>query len=123
MKAVIKLDVPEWQIGQKVQVYFPDTMMTKGVCELESESVDNMEDRCVICGEIIPEGSHVCPTCRQSNSKQTLGTDYDVLINILRRSSIAAAFYTSHTNEGCRVVIVSDHGYVAVKFDKEGRVL
>lgn len=23
-----------------------------------------MEDRCVCCGRIIPEGSHVCPNCR-----------------------------------------------------------
>ena len=30
-----------------------------------------MEDRCVVCGEIIPEGSHVCRTCEQ----KYLGTD------------------------------------------------
>lgn len=33
MKAVIKLDVPEWQIGQDVSVYFPDTMLKHGKCE------------------------------------------------------------------------------------------
>ena len=33
MKAVIKLDVPEWQIGQEVTVYFPDTMMKRSKCE------------------------------------------------------------------------------------------
>lgn len=33
MKAVIKLDVPDWQIGQEVSVYFKDTMMKKGICE------------------------------------------------------------------------------------------
>ena len=33
MKAAIILDVPEWQIGQKVMVYFPDTMQKEGVCE------------------------------------------------------------------------------------------
>ena len=33
MKAVIKLDVPEWQIGQDVTVYFPDTMLKHGKCE------------------------------------------------------------------------------------------
>ena len=34
-KAIIKLDVPDWQIGQDVTVYFPDTMMKKGECEAE----------------------------------------------------------------------------------------
>lgn len=33
MKAVIELDVPDWQIGQEVSVYFPDTMCKKGKCE------------------------------------------------------------------------------------------
>lgn len=33
MKAVIYLDVPEWQIGQDVSVYFPDTMFKRGKCE------------------------------------------------------------------------------------------
>lgn len=34
MKAVICLDVPEWQIGQPVTVYFPDTMVKHSTCEL-----------------------------------------------------------------------------------------
>jgi len=42
MKAVIELDVPEWQIGQDVSVYFPDTMLKHGKCELlkEQEAVE-----------------------------------------------------------------------------------
>ena len=39
MKAIIKLDVPDWQIGQDVTVYFPDTMMKKGECEAEQDIV------------------------------------------------------------------------------------
>ena len=35
MKAIIKLDVPDFQIGQEVTVYFKDTMMKKGVCETD----------------------------------------------------------------------------------------
>lgn len=35
MKAVIRLDVPEFQIGQFVNVYFKDTMMKTGICEAE----------------------------------------------------------------------------------------
>ena len=33
MKAIIQLDVPEWQIGQEVKVYFPDSMIKTGKCE------------------------------------------------------------------------------------------
>ena len=33
MKAVIELDVPEWQIGQDVTVIFKDTMVKHGVCK------------------------------------------------------------------------------------------
>ena len=33
MKAIIKLDVPEWQIGQEVKIYFPDTMVKYAKCE------------------------------------------------------------------------------------------
>ncbi len=36
MKAIIKLDVPDYQIGQEVSIYFKDTMMIKGVVQ-ESE--------------------------------------------------------------------------------------
>ena len=28
------------------------------------------EDRCVCCGEIIPEGNHVCPNCRENHIQQ-----------------------------------------------------
>lgn len=38
MKAVIRLDVPDWQIGQEVKVYFPDTMCVRGTCEDEVNS-------------------------------------------------------------------------------------
>lgn len=37
MKAVIKIDVPEWQIGQDAIIYFPDTMMIHGRCEAEKK--------------------------------------------------------------------------------------
>lgn len=36
-RVIIELDVPEWQIGQQVEVFFPDTMMKKGVCTLPKE--------------------------------------------------------------------------------------
>ena len=33
MKAIIRLEVPEFQIGQEVSCYFKDTMLVKGICE------------------------------------------------------------------------------------------
>ena len=40
VKAIIEIDVPEFQIGQEVSIYFKDTMMIKGIvreCKVESE--------------------------------------------------------------------------------------
>lgn len=37
MKAVINVDVPEWQIGQDVSIYFPDSMLKHGKCLLKEE--------------------------------------------------------------------------------------
>lgn len=87
MNAIIKLDVPDFQIGQKVSVYFQDTMTKQGVVEKEKtgywklwgetvkcfaftigdyeETVQHCE--CSECGtEIIPEESmcfKFCPFC------------------------------------------------------------
>lgn len=49
MKAIIQLDVPDWQIGQNVTVYFPDTMVKHAKCELLKEQEDvqwiNVKDK------------------------------------------------------------------------------
>jgi RNA polymerase subunit RPABC4/transcription elongation factor Spt4 len=29
-----------------------------------------MEDRCIACGEIIPEGRQVCPSCEKENEDE-----------------------------------------------------
>lgn len=54
MKAVINLDVPEWQIGSPVKVYFKDTMEKSGVCEAAQEPIkpvlDEMWPRIYLCG-------------------------------------------------------------------------
>ena len=68
MKAVIELDVPEWQIGQDVSVYFPDTMLKHGKCELlkEQEAVKPTWSRgkpfCGACGLRIL-GDRFCSEC------------------------------------------------------------
>lgn len=77
--AVIYLDVPEWQIGRPVTVFFPDTMMKKSVCELmKQEAVkplaqvdDTFECSCgAIVGwdeldasGIVQERFNYCPFC------------------------------------------------------------
>ena len=37
MKAIVEIDVPEWQIGRDVSVYFPDTMVAHGTCNSNDE--------------------------------------------------------------------------------------
>ena len=49
MKVVIELDVPDWQIGQEVSVYFPDTMCKRGICQPKKELDDEIAKRCIIC--------------------------------------------------------------------------
>ena len=42
--AIIKVKVPEWQIGEEVKIYFKDTMYIKGICELENKEKENEID-------------------------------------------------------------------------------
>lgn len=46
MKAIINIDVPDWQIGKMVQIFFPDSMQTYGTCVLlkEQEAVVRCKD-------------------------------------------------------------------------------
>ena len=68
MKAIIRLDVPEWQIGQEVKVYFPDTMCVKGICKDEERPKGkwinglNGTFECSRCG-IKHSKAHFCPNC------------------------------------------------------------
>ena len=39
--AIIKVRVPEWQIGEEVSVYFKDTMHTRSICEKEDKEKIN----------------------------------------------------------------------------------
>lgn len=33
------------------------------------KEVVHMEDRCVVCGDAIPEGSHICGRCREDGGQ------------------------------------------------------
>lgn len=39
MKAIIKIDIPDFQIGQEVNIHFKDSMVAKGVVEEEKVGV------------------------------------------------------------------------------------
>ena len=43
VRAAIRMEVPDWQIGQPVTVYFKDTMCKRGICELDVGDVDMKE--------------------------------------------------------------------------------
>lgn len=55
VRAVIKLEVPEYQIGQPVTIYFKDTMQKFGICDKEQEAVkpvlDEQTGRIWLCGK------------------------------------------------------------------------
>lgn len=73
MKAVIKLDVPEWQIGEEVQVFFPDSMCKRGVCEVQTDTahwncLDNYGGQvngfeCSKCKMPSKEDTEFCSSC------------------------------------------------------------
>lgn len=73
MKAIIKLDVPEWQLWQQVDVFFPDTMCKHAVCEKEQVSVHTHIEQsssgvvcryiCSHCQTAINRGDRYCHEC------------------------------------------------------------
>ena len=79
VKAAIYLDVPEWQIGKDVSVYFPDTMLKRGKCERleEQEPISPTPAylniykaagfyHCGKCHAIIVENQKYCHDCGQA---------------------------------------------------------
>lgn len=80
MKAFIEVDIPDFQIGQEVSIYFKDTMMIKGVVQepmsgywidTNSESFEfHRVYKCSECGnteieypEVIRGHFRYCPNC------------------------------------------------------------
>lgn len=54
MKAVIEVDVPDYQIGQEVNIYFKDTMQIKGTVKEEEQQI-----HCEDC-EFFNENDYTC---------------------------------------------------------------
>lgn len=50
--AIIRVKVPEWQIGEKVFIYFPDTMQTYSICERVNTPIGT---RCLRCGRTLKD--------------------------------------------------------------------
>lgn len=82
MKAIIHLDVPDWQIGQPVTVYFPDTMQKKGVCMEETIEYNNtlnavLSERffipCDLCSEYFSKNGDCPSEITKCNSKEHWG--------------------------------------------------
>lgn len=68
MKAVIEVDVPEFQIGQEVSIYFKDTMKKTGICEKKKVghwvySSTTGKYNCSECNYSISDKTHYCPKC------------------------------------------------------------
>lgn len=83
VEGIIKLDVPEFQIGQPVTVYFKDTMMKRGVCEKRNGRwivLDNCSNQGIYCSECQnkifdyvtkpkKKLSNFCPNCGSKNEQ------------------------------------------------------
>jgi uncharacterized CHY-type Zn-finger protein len=77
INAVIKLEVPDYQIGQPVTIYFKDTMRKFAICDREQtpvkpgRTVNNHGfhyDYCGVCDKLLPVDSEYgkasfCPAC------------------------------------------------------------
>ncbi len=75
MKAIIQIDVPDYQIGQEVNIYFKDTMMIKGVVQepktghWKRTSIDLYVQhamayyQCSECGEKVIGEHNYCQFC------------------------------------------------------------
>lgn len=77
MKAIIKIDVPDFQIGQEVNIHFKDSMVAKGIVEEEKVGhwieTDNYYQRwkCSVCGWHTRDAEPTyCPWCRSKNGKE-----------------------------------------------------
>lgn len=69
MKAIINLNIPEFQIGQEVKIYFSDTMMIEGMTEKQKTGhwIDNKVQtklcNCSECYALSKVYSNYCPNC------------------------------------------------------------
>lgn len=50
--AIIRIKVPKWQIGEKVGIYFKDSMYIKGICEKEENENKYKIKRMNITGDV-----------------------------------------------------------------------
>ena len=58
--AIIRLKVPSWQIGEKVRVFFPDSMVAHGKCEADDvELLTDKEQRIFL--KAMSREREVCP--------------------------------------------------------------
>lgn len=71
MRAIIEVDVPKYQIGQEVSIYFKDTMMKKGIVQEPKTGhwvdVDGLWFKCSECDahrKMMPAyKEYYCPNC------------------------------------------------------------
>ena len=98
MKAIIQIDIPDYQIGQEVSIYFKDTMAIKGIVQepktghwITKEAYS--EDKAMGFTEQI-----VCSNCDMQNS---YFSEWDECKNPISKTFIRSKFCP---NCGCRMV-------------------
>lgn len=66
-----------------------------------------MEDRCLICGAVIPEGRQICPLCERNDTKRR---DLERVIRDLRQALIRTEKNT-------------DYDFICLKVDRARTIL
>ncbi len=71
MKAIIEINVPEWQIGQQVSIYFPDTMTIKGTCKqkLIAKWYNTSDNAFYLCSYCAARQKFKAPYCHNCGAK------------------------------------------------------
>lgn len=70
--AIIRLKVPEWQIGQEVSIYFPDIMYVKAV--VEEDCADSAESTTLMSEVCRPVELYVSDYCLTASTKRSFRT-------------------------------------------------
>lgn len=69
-----------------------------------------MENRCIVCGDIIPEGRMICPICeREGNPQKTIKSVKDIDLKKQKPELLAAQLRmiaNSQSSIYCRAVLI-----------------
>lgn len=107
----LRKEIERWNTSVKTDI------KTVEKCELNREQIikafeveGHNENRCVCCGDIIPEGRMICPICeRESNPQKTIKSVKDIDLKKQKPELLAAQLRmiaNSQSSIYCRAVLI-----------------